>query len=98
MSRLVVVAPLKEGARDQAHELLEQGPPFELDTTPLEQHAVFLTDREVVFLFEGPDVRDTVQRLAQDPGVWRTAAAWRSCLAGRPRLADSAYDWSRAEE
>ena len=49
MSRLVVVVPLKEGARARARELLEAGPPFELNDTAFDRHDVFLTEREVVF-------------------------------------------------
>ena len=95
MSTFVVVAPLRPAAREAARELLAQGPPFAPDGTTLESHHVFLTDREVVFLFEGPDVKETVQKVAGDPGVWRAAVRWRELLAGRPRIADSAYSWAR---
>lgn len=56
---------------------------------------MFLTDREVVFLFEGEDARKTVEELVGDPGIWRAATAWRECLDGRPRLADESYVWAR---
>ena len=29
--------------------------------------------------------------------MWRAAAAWRDILAGRPRLAEQVYDWSRSD-
>ena len=54
MSRLVVVVPLADGARERARELLEQGPPFDPAATHLERHSVYLTDREAVFVFETP--------------------------------------------
>jgi hypothetical protein len=76
--------------------LLAEGPPFDPGATPLERHDVFVTDREVVFLFEGPEAREAVQELAGDPGVWRAAARWRELLAGRPRIADDVYAWERA--
>jgi hypothetical protein len=98
MSFLVVVAPLKEGARETARLLIEGGPPFEPRATSLVRHLVYLTDREVVFVFEGPDAKAAVERLIGDPGVWKAATAWRDCLAGRPRLAEEAFAWSRESE
>lgn len=95
MSRIVVVAPLKAGCRDAARLLIENGPPFDPGTTRLTAHEVFLTDREVVFLFEGENARAAVEELVGDPGVWRAATAWRECLDGRPRLADETYAWTR---
>jgi hypothetical protein len=93
LSWVVVVAPLKEGARDTARVLIAEGAPFDPSATPLVRHHVYLTDREVVFTFEGPDARATVERLVGDPDVWRAAAAWRECLAGRPRLAEETFSW-----
>jgi hypothetical protein len=95
VSLFVVVVPLREGAREQVRSLLRGGPPFALPQTPLTRHDVFLTDREAVFVFEGPDAREEVQRLASDPALWRAAASWHDLLAGRPRIAQSAFSWTR---
>jgi hypothetical protein len=95
ISTFVVVAPLRPAAREAARELLAEGPPFDLASTALESHQVFLTDREVVFLFEGPDAKENVQKIAGSPDMWRAAARWREVLAGRPRIAESAYVWTR---
>ena len=97
MSRLVVVAPLKEGMHERASALIAEGPPFEPAGTELSAHQVYLTDREVVFVFEGTEARAAVEQLAGDPGVWRSATSWRAILAARPRLAEQAFAWSRAE-
>jgi len=96
MSRFVVVAPLQVGARPAAQALLAEGPPFDLEATPLERHDVFVTNREVVFLFEGPEAKEAVQKLAGDPGVWRAGKRWQELLAGRPRIAEDAYSWARS--
>ena len=40
MSRLVVIAPLREDARERALELLSEGPPFELEGTMLDRNQV----------------------------------------------------------
>jgi hypothetical protein len=53
MGRLVAVLPLKPGARDRAEALLRERPPFDLELTRFDRHQVFLTNREVVFVFEG---------------------------------------------
>lgn len=98
MSLLAVVVPLREGARAKARELLEQGPPFDLDKTRFERHHVFLTDSEVVFVFEAPGQTATLELPAEDPALWRAAAAWRECMAGRPRKAEVALAWERATD
>jgi len=97
MSSVVVVAPLREGARETARLLIESGPPFDPGSTALTRHQVFLTDREVVFVFEGVEARSAVEHLVGDPGVWKAATAWRECLAGRPRLAEETYTWTRPD-
>jgi len=95
VSQLVLVVPLREGARAKARELLEQGPPFDLDQTRFERHQVFLTDREVVFVFETAGEAARLELAADDPELWKTAAAWRECLDGRPRKAEVAFSWER---
>lgn len=97
MTRLVVVGPLKEGARTRAQELLENGPPFKLERTSFDRHEVFVTDHEVVFLFEGPP-GSVLELSGEDPTLWKAAAAWSQCLAGRPRVARSAFSWRRIED
>lgn len=90
--RLVVIVPLRRGRAARARELIDAGPPFDLDELALVRHDVFVTEREVVFLFEGEG--DALRRLARDPAVWRAAADWRDCLAGPPRLAETRYSWA----
>ena len=97
MNRVAVVAPLKYGAYQDAKELVESGPPFDPTETPLVCHEVFLSDAEVVFVFEGPDVGEAVAQLVADPSIWRVAGAWADLLAGKPRIAEESYRWSRAE-
>ena len=93
MSRAVVVLPLREGVSEQAAELLRAGPPFDPEEVGLEQHHVFLTEREAVFVFEA-DSRDVAERLLS-AGFWSAASAWRDLVEGPPRLADDAYSWVR---
>jgi hypothetical protein len=92
---VVVVLPLRAGAAARARELVADGPPFDLDQADLDRHIVFVTESEVVFLFEGERARETLDRLLRRPRVLREAARWRDVLAGRPRLGEESYSWRR---
>jgi hypothetical protein len=93
-----VVVPLEEGARERAAELLRTGPPVDLEETQFDLHQVFLTDCEVVFLFEADGPDRILQLSAEDPALWKAAVAWRECMAGRPRVAATEFTWVRASE
>jgi hypothetical protein len=95
MSRLVLVVPLREGTAARARELLAEGPPFELETTELERHEVFLTEREAVFVFETTGDAPPLRLQAGNPTLRTAAAAWRECMAGRARKAETAFSWAR---
>ena len=94
--RAAVVLPLFQGSHDVVRGLLAGGPPFDLDALGLERHTVYLTDDEVVFVFEWRGVESFESLLAQ-PGVWDVAASWTQVAAGPPRLAEAAYTWNRPE-
>jgi hypothetical protein len=91
MAQLVVIFPLKPNARGRARALLDEA-------TRFDRHGVFLTDREVVFVFEAPGETETLDLPGDDPAVWAAASAWRECLDGRPRIARPAFSWSRTVE
>jgi hypothetical protein len=95
--RVALIVPLKKDRIEQASALIAAGPPFDPETKGLERHEVFLTETDAVFLFEGPNAADVVQKLARDPSAWRAAMQWRPILNGAPRLARSAYNWHRSE-
>jgi hypothetical protein len=90
---VVVVAPLRRGASARARELIERGPPFDPATVDLRRHAVYLSAREVVFVFEGPAAERHVASLVDDMAISASFAAWGPILAGTPRLARQAYAW-----
>jgi hypothetical protein len=92
MSRLVVVAPLKPGSEARARELLDEGPPIDLESSRFDAHEVFVTPQEVIFVFEGSE---TLNFDAGDPGLLSAAKSWADCLDGRPRIARSAFFWKR---
>lgn len=94
MSRALVVIPLREGAQAEAAALLHGGPPFDPEEVGLDRHHVFVTEAEVVFLFEAEDL-GAAERLIADESFWKAAAAWKDLVAGPPQWADDAYSWVR---
>ena len=94
-NRLLVVLPLRPGARAEAQRLLDLGPPFDVDTAGLVRHQVFLTDREAIFLFETDGVT-AVDNLLSDPDVSAAAGAWEELAASPARIGEEAFSWSRA--
>ena len=66
-----------------------------ISALPLDHHDVYLTDSEVLFVFEGSEVREALSKLVSDPQVWRSAAAWHECIGGRPRIGEVQYSWTR---
>jgi hypothetical protein len=92
--RLLVVVPLKEGARERAARLFEKGPPFDPRETRLDEHLTFLTDSEAIFLFESVESAN-IERLLDHAQVWASAEEWRELLAGPPRVAQPSYAWTR---
>jgi hypothetical protein len=97
VSHLVIVAPLKPGRAERARELLAAGPPFDLERMDFVRHAVHLTDREIVFVFEREGDSATLELSAEDPAIWEAAAAWQECFAERPRVARPAFVWERID-
>jgi hypothetical protein len=96
MKRLVVVVPLKPGNRSKVREILAAGPPFELVKTDFDRHDVFLTDDEAIFLFEGERAADGLRLPGDEPELWRAAEEWKPYLAGQPRVASTAFSWTRS--
>jgi hypothetical protein len=94
-ARVAVVVPIKRGKAELARELVEEGPPFELEDVGLERHHVFVGEREVIFLFEGEQAAAAADALERSPGVLKAAMRWRGILAGRPRLAEERFGWTR---
>lgn len=87
--QVVVTVPLKAGCGERAKELLAQGPPFDPAALGLTRHEVYVAEREAVFVFGGPHVREKIEDATRDPTLWRAGLAWRACIAGRPRLSES---------
>jgi hypothetical protein len=92
---VAVVVPIRRGMAEAARRLVEEGPPFDLEQVGLERHHVFVGEREVVFFFEGESATAAVEALSRSPVVLKAAVRWRGILAGRPRLAEERFGWTR---
>ena len=91
--RVVLVAPLRSGARDQATELIAAGPPFEPGALGFERHAVYLSSEEVVFLFEGRSAARQLADMIDEMVTSASFTAWTRLLKGTPRIAHEHYYW-----
>jgi hypothetical protein len=90
---IAIVVPLADGRCDVVREFIEEGPPFEPGRIGLESHKVFLTDREVVFVFETEEGVQALERILAEPELWDLVSSWEHCLSEEPRLATPVYEW-----
>lgn len=97
MEQLALIARLKPGAEPRAAELIAEGPPFDISESGLEQHMVFLSADEVVFVFVAHEVEWIVDALVDEPFHWGLLGAmeeWRPLVEDHPRIARCLYSWS----
>jgi hypothetical protein len=93
----MIVARLKEGAHEEAEKLLQQGPAFEPEELGFHRHSAYITAREVVFVFEAPEVEWIVNDLIDDALISDSFAPWEPLVEGPPRVAHERYFWSREQ-
>jgi hypothetical protein len=99
MEQIAIVARLKPGVGPRAAELIEAGPPFDLQDAGFERHTVFLSSSEVIFVFEGDDVTWLVDKLVDQSFAWELNEAfkeWRPLVEQDPRVARPCYAWAHA--
>jgi hypothetical protein len=90
---VAIVLPLRPGMRDVAAEFLAEGPPFDPRALGLARHQVFLTDAEVVFLFETEQGLSTLDEMLADPDFWTVARSWEHLMADQPRIGGAIFEW-----
>ena len=96
MQRMAVIARLKPGMSERAEALLEKGPPFDPERLGFEQHTVYFSGDEAIFVFEGVPPGSLLTTLAGN-GQQKLVAAWEPLLDGPPRVAREAYAWTRRD-
>jgi hypothetical protein len=92
--RVVLLAALKPGARERALELLEKGTENDHESVT-ERQSVFLSDRDVIFLFEGEDARASVRELLNDPVRSTFLTSWLPLFDGPLHSAFEAFFFER---
>ena len=95
MDRVVAVARLKLGARQRAEELIAEGAGPFVPEAAVERGAIFLSESEVVFLFEGADVNESVRTTLNDPVESSALAPWLPLFEGPLHQAREAHSWER---
>lgn len=95
MHRFVITAGLRRGSAPEVARILGEGPPFDIDKTTLERHEVFLSEEEVVFLFEGPHAEREARRLLSSRRVLSQAGRIGLHLEGAPRTPEERFSWER---
>ena len=101
MNRVAVIARFDPEQAELVKALLAAGPPYDLADTAIDRHAVFLSSREVAFVFEGPEVEWEVEDLADDffnPEVRAALTEWRTLLEEEPHIGRSVFFWERGAE
>lgn len=92
---LVFVARLRPGMRERARSLVEQGPPVPLEGTGFDAHEIFLSNREVVFVFESRDVPKPLELSGESPAVLHALRDWHELLEEGPLPAETVFAWRR---
>jgi hypothetical protein len=91
--RLAIVGRLRRGSRERAREIIAAGPPYELNEAGFRRHSIFLAEKTVVFVFEGPGIEALVSKLIDDPAASGSFSVWGPLLAGTPTLAREEFHW-----
>jgi hypothetical protein len=90
---MVLTARLREGALERAHELA-RALPASANPKSFERFGVFLSEFEVIFVMEGPDAKELVREIFDDPVRSTEIAPWLPLFDGPLHRADEVYDWS----
>jgi hypothetical protein len=100
MDRFVLTARLKPDGRRQALALLAEHSALGMEEleTYLDRHTIFLTETEVIFLFEGEGAQEAVRALFNDPVRSTLIGRWLPLFDGPLHQALEAYSWGRQED
>ena len=100
MERFMLICRLKPNARPAVEELLEAGPPFDLEQSGFCRHGVYLSQDDVVFMFEADDAGSLAEQLVYSPFHWMLSERmeeWRG-LVEEPQRARERFFWQCAPE
>ncbi len=92
----MLIARLKPGARDRAHELIAQQQVGEYISTEFDRQAIFLAEGEIVFFCESLDAEARVRSILNDPVRSTVIGHWLPLFDGPLHAVPEAYYWERA--
>jgi hypothetical protein len=92
---ILYVAQIDPARREELIETFSGEPPFEIETTDLERHMVFVGERHVAFLFEGDDPKSVVSRLGADHDLQLQVMELAGAVKAPEALA-AVFAWHRA--
>jgi hypothetical protein len=96
MERLVVTARLLKGTQERALELAAVG--TDPGSRGFDRFSVYLSESDVVFLFEAPHAERLVRGILNDPVQAAELSPWLPLFDGPLHRAPEVYHWSRAAE
>ena len=94
MERLVLVAQLKSNSRERARELIAEYSASEDLSGAFDRQGIFLSETEVVFFLEGPEAKETVKEILNDPSATEIGH-WIPLFDGPLHRAREEYFWER---
>jgi hypothetical protein len=100
VDRFVLAARLKPDGRKRAETLLAEHSAFgaeELEAA-FDRHAIFLSDTEAIFLFEGEGAHEAVRALFNDPARSTLVSRWYPLFDGPLHRVSEAYFWKRGAD
>jgi hypothetical protein len=99
MDRFVLVARLTPDGRERARALLAEHSALGMEEleTYLDRHTIFLTETEIIFVFEGNGAAEAVRSLFNDPVRSTIISRWLPLFDGPLHQAPEAYVWKRQE-
>jgi hypothetical protein len=95
MERLVLTARLLEGAHERSLELAASNTGTDPGASGFDRFSIYLSESEVVFLFEAPDADHLVRRILNDPVRAAELSPWLPLFDGPLHRAPEVYHWSR---
>ena len=100
MERLALITRLKPGSVPRAKRLIAKDPPFDLGEGGFVRHSIYLSETDVIFVFEAHEVEWLVDSLVDEPFHWTLRDAldeWRPLIEGQPHLAREEFFWEHEQ-
>jgi hypothetical protein len=95
MDRVVLVARLRPDAREDAVKRLAQERTSPRVERAFDRKAIFLSESEIVFLFEGEEVDESLREIFNDPVRSSEIGPWLPLFDGPLHRVPEAYFWER---